>query len=103
MENLSRENKPKKRSRSDVIFDILRILQENRGKIKPTHLMYKANLSHETMGLYVQDLRKNGLVKETELESQKSKSKRIVELTPKGMDFYTKYSKMKEFERTFGI
>jgi predicted transcriptional regulator len=103
MENLNQENRPKKRSRTDVIFDILRILQENRGRIKPTHLLYKANLSHETMRMYLGNLKKNGLLKEIELELKKAKSKKLIAITPKGIDFYIKYSKMKEFERTFGI
>ena len=103
MENLILENKQKKRSRTDVLFDILRIVQENRGRIKPTHLMYKANLSHQTMGLHLNNLLKSGLLKETQLELKKSRSKKVIEITSKGIDFYLKYSKMKEFEKTFGL
>jgi len=103
MENLGQENKQKKRSRTDVLFDILRIIQENKGRIKPTHLMYKANLSHKTMGFHLKDLTKSNLLKETPLEAAHSRSNRLIEITPKGIDFYQKYSKMKEFERTFGL
>lgn len=104
MEKNSEENKHKKRSRTDVIFDIIRILRDHRGKMKPTPLMYKANLSFETLGTYMADLKKSGLVKESLLEPAKNnRTKRIIELTPKGNDFYANYSKMKEFEKTFGI
>ena len=99
-----KETSPKKRSRLEVIADMIRILQEKGGKIKPTHLMYKANLSHKTMKGYLSDLKKNGLVKEQTTESKSDrKSKIMLILTNKGRDFSTNYSKIIEFEKTFGI
>ena len=95
-------NDSKKRSRLEVISDIIRIIHEKGGKIKPTHLMYKANLSHKTMKIYLGELIKNGLVKE-QAASKDDKTKRLIVLTPKGVDFSLQYSKIKEFETTFGI
>ncbi len=87
-----------KRSKIDIIGDILSCINEKGGKIKPTHLMYKSNLSHIQMKGYLSELGKKGLIGE---ETEEGKKKIII--TKKGRDFMTQLKQMKEFQETFGI
>ena len=89
---------PRKRSRLDIITDMLATLQHSGGKIKPTHLMYKSNLSHVQMTSYLEEL----LQKEFLKKVKKNENDYII-LTDKGYEFFEKLKQMREFEKTFGI
>lgn len=92
------ENQNKKRTRVEVLYDILRVIQEKNGRIKPTHLMYKANLSHNSMANHVKDLTKGNLIKKIEIDN-----KSFFELTTKGRQFLNEYNRVRQFEKTFGL
>jgi predicted transcriptional regulator len=94
----NQENLNKKRTRIEVLYDILKVIQEKGGKIKPTHLMYKANLSHNSMAKHIQDLTKGSMIKKVEMAE-----KNFFEITPKGRQFSSQYNQVKEFEKTFGL
>jgi len=88
----------RKRNRVEIVHDMLKIIQERGGRIKKTHLMYKANLSHKQMTSYLVDLIKNGLI-----QDKKAEDRNLILITEKGRDFFVKYAQVREFEKTFGL
>ena len=82
----------------DIISDMLSIIRERGGSIKPTHLMYKANLSHKQMKSYLDELTKKALI---QLGTPETDNK--IKITKSGIDFNLKYLQMKDLEKTFGL
>jgi len=87
-----------RRSRLEIINDILKSIQNKGGSIKPTHLLYKSNLSHDRMKSYVDELKQKGLMCE-----EVKKNKRMFCITDRGFDFLANFRKIREFEDAFGI
>ena len=88
----------RKRSRIDIIGDILLSIRDKGGEIKPTHLMYKSNLSHSQMKSYLEELVEKSFIQKTKKENYE-----YIILTDKGFNFIQKLKEMKEFEETFGL
>ena len=88
-----------RRTRLDVFNDMLVAIQKAQGKIKPTHLMYKANLSHKLLNSYLQDLIDRNMVEELQVD----KVHKFVVIKDKGRDFLIQFRKIKEFQESFGL
>lgn len=88
----------RKRTRLDIVSDMLKVIRGKRDKIKPTHLMYKANLSHTQMKSYLKDMKEKDLIR-----IEKNGRSKIIILTKKGKDFLNEYSRVREFEDAFGL
>jgi predicted transcriptional regulator len=80
----------RKRSDIDIIADIL--VEADKGT-KKTHILYKCNLSHRQLQVYLQFLHDLGfLVSYTNNEGSKMKYFRT---TPKGLEFLDTYRTLK--------
>lgn len=89
-----------RRDRLDIISDILKAIQDKGGKIKPTHLLYKSNLSHEGMKRYIEELKMKLMIIE---EEDLKKRTRHFMITEKGLLFLQDYKKIREFTDSFGL
>lgn len=88
----------KKRTRLEVVRDILEVIRNKNGKIKPTHILYKSNLSHQMMSTYLTELIEKGFIVE-----QQTKSGRTYSITEKGLTYLSKYNMIVDFTNSFGL
>jgi predicted transcriptional regulator len=88
----------KRRGKLEIIADILRSVRDKGGKIKPTHLLYKSNLSHAKLKEYVNTLLEKGMIEEKEV-----KGKKMVFMKEQGHKFLLEFERIKEFSDSFGL
>jgi len=88
----------RKRTRLEIINDILRVIQEKNGKAKPTQILYKSNLSHFLLKDYLDELIKKKFI----LEKGTEKSKTYL-ITEKGNNYVKEYRLIKDFIDSFGL
>jgi len=89
----------KRRNRIEIIRDILEVIRSKNGKAKPTFILYKSNLSHQMMELYLGEM----IEKKFIMENREDESKRTFAITPKGLTFLEKYSTINAFMESFGL
>ncbi|MCK4520996.1 MAG: DUF4364 family protein [Nanoarchaeota archaeon] len=82
----------------EIIHDILNSIVMKGGRIKPTHLLYKSNLSHQKMKEYV-----NELIEKEMIEEEIEKEKKLFTITEKGEKFLNEFRRIKEFSDSFGL
>lgn len=90
----------KKRNKLQIVHDILKVIREKNGRIKPTHILYKSNLSYQMMEEYLTELIEKGFIMEVKNEKDKSKTYAI---TDKGINYLDKYNLINDFMSSFGL
>lgn len=83
-----------RRSKLEIVGDMLKSIQAKGGSIKPTHLLYKSNLSHERMKLYVDELKSKGL-----LEEKEEKGRRFFSITDRALNFFQATRRSRSLKR----
>lgn len=89
----------KKRDKLEIVKDILETIRSKGDKIKPTHIMYKANLSHQMLTEYTNELLGKGLV----MEKIDKKGKKTFALTDKGFNYLKDYAMIRGFVDSYGL
>jgi predicted transcriptional regulator len=87
-----------RRSRIQVIVDILRVLESQRGRSKPTHILYKSNLSHKLLKEHLNTLIQRRLV-EVELDGGRT----YYRITDSGREFVAEFRKIERLSEAFGL
>lgn len=87
-----------RRTKPMIYLDILRALQKEGGRLKKTHIVYRANLTHTRLDNYLDFLIASGLVRE-----EKSGRQKVYAITKKGASFLHETNKLKEISDAFGV
>ncbi len=87
----------KQRSALRINLDILNAVRDE-GNAKPTHILYKANLSHDRLVKYLEELTAKGLI-----EVQQEGENRSYKITSKGVSFLIEMRRAESFIQGFGL
>lgn len=87
------------RSKVRILADMMRAIQrEGEDGAGPTKILYAANLSHDRLTQYIDELLEKELIHEVEAGDNRS-----YRLTDKGREFLIEYTKIERFSQAFGI
>jgi len=87
----------KYRSQLRIYVDIMRVIQRESNQAKPTRILYGANLSHDRLVKYLEELKSVGVIRETGTEDK------VYSLTQKGIEFLNNFRKVESFASAFGF
>lgn len=89
----------RKRERLEIIRDLLLAIRNKGEKVRPTHILYKSNLSSEMLKQYIKDLIDNDFI----IEERDKKDHKVYSLLPKGFNYLKDYSVIKGFMESYGL
>ncbi len=88
------------RSKMRILADMMRAIQsEGEEGVGPTKILYAANLSHDRLKQYIDELVNKELILEEDLDS----NNRTYYLTEKGREFLREFIRIERFSEAFGI
>jgi predicted transcriptional regulator len=88
------------RSKMRILADMMRAIQsEGEEGAGPTKILYAANLSHDRLTQYLEELLEKELIKEADPDGEN----RVYLLTEKGREFLKEFVRMERFSEAFGI
>jgi predicted transcriptional regulator len=89
---------PKYRSQMRIYVDVMRVIQREDNRAKPTRILYGANLSHDRLIKYLEELKTLGVIEEVANEDD-----RFYRLTQKGIEFLNQFRAIERFAGAFGF
>ena len=88
------------RSKMRILADMMRAIQsEGEEGAGPTKILYAANLSHDRLTQYLEELVEKTLIVETIPDNEN----RVYHLSEKGREFLREFVRMERFSQAFGI
>ena len=75
----------------------MRVIQREENHAKPTRILYGANLSHDRLVKYLEELKTLGVIQESGLDEK------TYSLTQKGIEFLNDFRKVEAFAGAFGF
>jgi predicted transcriptional regulator len=88
----------KYRSQMKIYVDIMRVIQREENRAKPTRILYGANLSYDRLLKHLDELKTLGVIEEI-VESDD----RFYKLTQKGIEFLNQFRAVERFATAFGF
>ncbi len=88
----------KYRSQMRIYVDIMRTIQKEGNAAKPTRILYGANLSHDRLTKYIEELKTNGVIEEFS-----NADEHLFRLTQKGIEFLNEFRRIENFAQAFGF
>lgn len=89
----------KKRERLEIIKDILIAIKERGSNVKPTHILYRSNLSHKMLKEYINELLVSRLIE----EKHDKRGNIVYSITFKGMNYIRDFKVIKSFIESYGL
>ena len=87
-----------RRTKIHVLIDVLRVIEADSGRAKPTHILYRANLSYKILKDYLNALLQKGFI-EVEID----KNHTYYKITEKGRKYLNEYRKLEKLSSVFGL
>jgi len=87
-----------RRTRTQIFIDILRSIQNSNGRMRKTHIVYKANLTNSRVESYLDFLLSKEMLREESVNNQK-----FYTITERGLQFLSEVHKLREISDAFGI